>query len=292
MAITAKMVKDLRDTTGVGMMDAKKALIETNGDFEDATDWLRQKGLAKAQKKSGRIAAEGLIGIKYSNNSALLIEANCETDFVARNEEFQNMINNILDHSEGKNTLNDILNTNIEGRNVDQILIDKVSSIGENISIRRMKKISGNNIDIVLLNNGGIRSIISKGDISEKTAFELMPFENSIVVLELNGKSINKMIDYLRIVKLQHPIRGLQIKLNDDYSLNDANINGQKIKPNKKYYVATTDYLLDGGDKMYFLSETTKTIDINYKMRDVLIDYFKKNDTIKLATDNRFIRIK
>ena len=156
----------------------------------------------------------------------------------------------------------------------------------------RFKEISGNNIDIVLLNNGGIRSIISKGDISEKTAFELMPFENSIVVLELSGKSINKMIDYLRIVKLQHPIRGLQIKLNDDYSLNDANINGQKIKPNKKYYVATTDYLLDGGDKMYFLAETTKTIDINYKMRDVLIDYFKKNDTIKLATDNRFIRTK
>ena len=79
----------------------------------------------------------------------------------------------------------------------------------------RFKEISGKNIDIVLLNNGGIRSIISKGDISEKTAFELMPFENSIVVLELSGKSINKMIDYLRLVKLQHPIRGLQIKLNN-----------------------------------------------------------------------------
>ena len=159
------------------------------------------------------------------------------------------------------------------------------------MSNERFKAISGNNIDIVLLNNGGIRSIISKGDISEKTAFELMPFENRIVVLELNGKSINKMIDYLRLVKLQHPIRGLQIKLNNDYSLNDVNIDGEKININKKYYVATTDYLLDGGDKMYFLGETTKTIDINYKMRDLLIDYFKKNDTIKLATDNRFIRI-
>tara|TARA_Y100000766_G_scaffold92422_1_gene78784 strand:- start:647 stop:1399 length:753 start_codon:yes stop_codon:yes gene_type:complete len=154
------------------------------------------------------------------------------------------------------------------------------------------KKISGKNIDIVLLNNGGIRSIISKGNISEKTAFELMPFENSIVVLELSGKSINKMIDYLRMVKLQHPIKGLEIKLNNDYSLNNANINGKKININKNYYVATTDYLLDGGDKMYFLGETKKTIDINYKMRDVLIDYFKKNDTIKLATDNRFIRLK
>lgn len=154
------------------------------------------------------------------------------------------------------------------------------------------KKMSGKNIDIVLLNNGGIRSIISKGNISEKTAFELMPFENSIVVLELNGLSIIKMIDYLRKVKLQHPISGLQITLNNDYTVNEVNINGVNIEKEKKYYVATTDYLLEGGDKMYFLAETTKTTDINYKMRDILIDYFKKYDTLKLKSDNRFIRIK
>ena len=153
-------------------------------------------------------------------------------------------------------------------------------------------KMSGENIDIVLLNNGGIRSIISKGNISEKTAFELMPFENSIVVLELSGLSIIKMIDYLRKVKLQHPISGLQITLNNDYSVNEVKINGVSIENEKKYYVATTDYLLEGGDKMYFLAETTKTTDINYKMRDILIDYFKKYDTLKLKSDNRFIRIK
>ena len=153
-------------------------------------------------------------------------------------------------------------------------------------------KMSGKNIDIVLLNNGGIRSIISKGNISEKTAFELMPFENSIVVLELNGLSIIKMIDYLRKVKLQHPISGLQITLNNDYSVNEVKINGVSIENEKKYYVATTDYLLEGGDKMYFLAETTKTTDINYKMRDILIDYFKKYDTLKLKSDNRFIRTK
>ena len=153
-------------------------------------------------------------------------------------------------------------------------------------------KMSGKNIDIVLLNNGGIRSIISKGNVSEKTAFELMPFEYSIVVLELRGSSIIKMIDYLRKVKLQHPISGLQITLNNDYSVNEVKINGISIENEKKYYVATTDYLLEGGDKMYFLAETTKTTDINYKMRDILIDYFKKYDTLKLKSDNRFIRIK
>ena len=153
-------------------------------------------------------------------------------------------------------------------------------------------EISGKNIDIVLLNNGGIRSIISKGMISEKTAFELMPFENSIVVLELKGLSINKMVDYLRKVKLQHPIRGIQITLNNDYSVNEVNINGNNIDKEKSYFVATTDYLLQGGDKMYFLGETIKTTDINYKMRDILIDYFKKYDTLKLKSDNRFIRIR
>ena len=153
-------------------------------------------------------------------------------------------------------------------------------------------KMSGKNIDIVLLNNGGIRSIISRGNISEKTAFELMPFENSIVVLELSGLSIIKMIDYLRKVKLQHPISGLQITLNNDYSVNEVKINGVSIENEKKYNVATTDYLLEGGDKMYFLAETTKTTYINYKMRDILIDYFKKYDTLKLKSDNRFMRIK
>ena len=153
MTITAKMVKELRDITGVGMMDAKKALTESNGDFESASDWLRQKGLAKAQKKSGRIAAEGLIGIKISNDSAILIEANCETDFVARNEEFQDMINHILDSAIGKNTLNEVLNSTINDRTVDEFLIEKVASIGEKISLRRMQILNGKYIGFYIHNS-------------------------------------------------------------------------------------------------------------------------------------------
>ncbi len=153
MTITAKMVKELRDLTGVGMMDAKKALTESNGDFEGATDWLRQKGLAKAQKKSGRIAAEGLVGIKLSGDSAILIEANCETDFVARNKEFQDMINSILDNSIGKNTLNDILKSTINDKTVDEFLIEKVASIGEKISLRRMQIIHGKYIGFYIHNS-------------------------------------------------------------------------------------------------------------------------------------------
>ena len=153
MTITAKMVKELRDITGVGMMDAKKALTESNGDFESASDWLRQKGLAKAQKKSGRIAAEGLIGIKLLSDSATLIEANCETDFVARNKEFQDMIIHILDNAAGKTTLNEILSSTINDRTVDEFLIEKVASIGEKISLRRMQILDGKYIGFYIHNS-------------------------------------------------------------------------------------------------------------------------------------------
>ena len=148
---------------------------------------------------------------------------------------------------------------------------------------------TGNSIDVVLLNNGGIRSIISQGPVSEKTAFELMPFENSIVIVKLDGNSIKKMVDYLVKVRLPHPIKGLEIILNKDYSVESVLLNNNPIEENKNYFVATTDYLLDGGDKMYFLAESKETTIIDYKMRDVLIDYFIKTDTLKLKTDNRFI---
>ena len=95
MAITASMVKELRDTTGAGMMDAKKALTETNGDMEAAVDWLRTKGLAKAAKKSGRTAAEGLVAVKVDGGRGVAVEVNSETDFVGKNADFQKMVSGI-----------------------------------------------------------------------------------------------------------------------------------------------------------------------------------------------------
>src|SRR6188472_3375608 len=95
MAVTAQQVKELRDATGVGMMDCKKALAETNGDMEAAIDWLRTRGLAKAAKKAGRIAAEGLVGISVDGTKGAIVEVNSETDFVARNEQFQAIVGNV-----------------------------------------------------------------------------------------------------------------------------------------------------------------------------------------------------
>ena len=95
MTVTAQQVKELRDATGVGMMDCKKALAETNGDMEAAVDWLRTRGLAKAAKKAGRVAAEGLVGISNEGTKAAIVEVNSETDFVARNDQFQSIVGNV-----------------------------------------------------------------------------------------------------------------------------------------------------------------------------------------------------
>ena len=144
-AITAALVKDLRDKTGAGMMDCKKALIETDGEIEPAIDWLRKKGLAAAAKKSGRVAAEGLVGVASATNKAAIVEVNAETDFVARNETFQEFVAKVAeivleigDDLEAVNTA-PFPDT---GRTVAEELTHLVATIGENMTIRRAKVLS------------------------------------------------------------------------------------------------------------------------------------------------------
>tara|TARA_B100001094_G_C18075135_1_gene742213 strand:+ start:407 stop:1156 length:750 start_codon:yes stop_codon:yes gene_type:complete len=151
-------------------------------------------------------------------------------------------------------------------------------------------KISQENIDIVLLNMGGIRSIVSKGEISKKTAYKLMPFENQILLLKLKGDLIMEMVEYLIREKKSHPIYGLQIQLDENYNLKKLNVNGNELDLNSFYNVATTDYLLKGGDNMDFFAKNSKTFDLKVKMRDVLIKYFQNIDTLILKTDKRFFK--
>lgn len=142
MSLTAAMVKELREKSGAGMMDCKKALSENNGQMEDAIDWLRKKGLASVSKKSGRVAAEGLVGINVKNNSGVIIEINSETDFVSRNEIFQNFVKNCGELALSKKS-------NIEElkklpypdseRTVDEELANNIATIGENMNIRRLE---------------------------------------------------------------------------------------------------------------------------------------------------------
>ena len=140
MAVTAQQVKELRDVTGVGMMDCKKALAETNGDMEAAIDWLRTRGLAKAAKKAGRVAAEGLVGVVIEGKKGAIVEVNSETDFVARNDQFQGIVGTIgklaLDAGGDAQVLSEMPYPG-SGRSVSAELTDAIAKIGENMNLRR-----------------------------------------------------------------------------------------------------------------------------------------------------------
>ncbi|MFD1063646.1 5'-nucleotidase C-terminal domain-containing protein [Winogradskyella litorisediminis] len=154
------------------------------------------------------------------------------------------------------------------------------------------EKRTGKSIDMVLLNHGGIRSIISKGNVTSRTAYQVMPFDNAVVVSAMKGNQVNDLIDYLASGKRAHPISKLKLILNADYSISEAKIKGEPIDINKTYYVATNDYLYNGGDRMSFLKSKDTVYNLDYKIRNVLIDYFKKIDTLKPVIDDRFTQIK
>ena len=146
MAITASQVKALRDSTGAGMMDAKKALTETGGDMDAAVDWLRTKGLAKAAKKSGRTAAEGLVAVVVDGGKGVAVEVNSETDFVAKNADFQNTVGAIARAALGVDDLDALKAAEIDGKSVDDVITGMIATIGENMSLRRMTALEGEKV--------------------------------------------------------------------------------------------------------------------------------------------------
>ena len=147
MAITAQMVKELRESTGAGMMDVKKALTETDGDMDAAVDWLRTKGLAKAAKKSGRVAAEGLVGVAVSAGKGVAIELNSETDFVAKNADFQNLVREITKVAlETADSVEVLRASHLNGKTVDEVLNESIARIGENMNLRRLHVLEGETV--------------------------------------------------------------------------------------------------------------------------------------------------
>ncbi len=171
MQITASLVKELRDKTGAGMMDCKKALTECEGDIAKATDWLREKGISKAAKKSGRIAAEGLSRVKTNGNKAVLVEVNSETDFVAKNEKFVALLDGITEallNSDAK-TLDDANALALNGSTVAAEIVNATATIGEKISLRRFVLVEKNDDETFgqYMHNGGSISalaVIKGGD--------------------------------------------------------------------------------------------------------------------------------
>ncbi len=146
MTVTAQMVKELRDSTGAGMMDAKKALVEVNGDMEAAVDWLRTKGLAKAAKKADRVAAEGLVGVGVSGGRGVAVEVNSETDFVARNADFQRLVHDVTKVGLRSADLAALAAADLNGQSVDTVVQEAVATIGEKLTLRRMASIEGQHV--------------------------------------------------------------------------------------------------------------------------------------------------
>ena len=137
--ISASLVKELRESTGAGMLDCKKALEATNGDIDAAVDWLREKGISKAAKKADRIAAEGVAAIVTEGNVAAIVEVNSETDFVAKNSEFTDMVNEIASViiKNDANTVEEVLKLESSVGTIEDLIIAKTSKIGEKLSLRR-----------------------------------------------------------------------------------------------------------------------------------------------------------
>lgn len=147
MAITAQMVKELRESTGAGMMDAKKALTETEGDMEAAVDWLRTKGLAKAAKKADRVAAEGLIGVAVDSGRGVAVELNSETDFVAKNADFQQLVAEITKVAlQVGDSVEVVKAADLNGKTVEQVLNEAIARIGENMTLRRLHVLEGDTV--------------------------------------------------------------------------------------------------------------------------------------------------
>jgi 2',3'-cyclic-nucleotide 2'-phosphodiesterase (5'-nucleotidase family) len=197
---------------------------------------------------------------------------------------YRNRINAILDstlaYAPNKITKSDGIYNTSAGNLLADIVLSEANPI--------YKLRTGRDIDFVLLNHGGIRSILSAGPVSARHAFEVMPFENAIVVAELNGLDVIEMISFLVNSGRAHPISGLQIVLDKYKKLKFAKVNGIHIDINRKYYVATSDYLVSGGDQMGFFKNNTNIIDTDYLIRNAMIDYFKKVDTLAPVVDERF----
>lgn len=177
MAVTAALVKELRERTGAGMMDCKKALVETDGNIDKAIEVLREKGLSKAAKKSGRIAAEGLVRIAYNddNSESAIVEINSETDFVAKNDEFITFVEDIANMAllHGEKDMDEFMSVDFNGKPISGVLTDKIAKIGENMNIRRYKKLATDGVVYTGYIHGGGRIGVIVGIKTDASADEI-----------------------------------------------------------------------------------------------------------------------
>ena len=221
MAVTAQMVKELREMTGAGMMDCKKALVEVDGNIEAAVDYLKEKGLAKAAKKAGRVAAEGLVKIAFSDDhkTAAIVEVNSETDFVSKNEEFVNFVEDLakLALTAESNDIEAFKAMAYEGATVADALTAKIAKIGENMSIRRIEKASGDVLASYVHGGGRIGVIVVGSGEATDSAKEALT-NIAMQVAAMNPQYVSRdEISAEELAKIREIT--LESALNDPFSL-------------------------------------------------------------------------
>ncbi|MEC8100361.1 MAG: translation elongation factor Ts [Pseudomonadota bacterium] len=247
--ISAENIKLLREKTGAGMMDCKKALVENDGDISKATSWLRKKGIAKAEKKSSRIAAQGLVGLRTSDNFSLLVEINSETDFVSKNTDFQDFVDNVLNIGISKKySMDSLLDAQYSNNETVAVALQNlVAKIGENIVIRRLSYLDADSKDIVF---GSYVHNKIKDDIGRMACVvKMLSSDNSNKgVIDL----ANKIAMHITALK---PLAIDENALDDKYIEKEREIYSSQLKASGKP-ANIIDKIVDGKVRKY-LSEVT-----------------------------------
>ncbi len=286
MAITAAMVKELREMTGAGMMDCKKALNETNGNMDEAVEFLRKNGQAKAEKKAGRIAAEGLCKVLVEGSTAAVVEVNSETDFVAKNEEFQSFVTAVAQQAltTAASDIDAFLAESWKAdssKTVKEALVEKIAVIGENLSIRRFEKVTAENGCVVSYTHGGGRiGVIVQAD----TAVVNDAVQEALTNLAMQIAALNPK--YVSTEEVSEEYKAHEKEIITEQIKNDPKMAG---KPDKVIEGAVNGRLAKELKEVCLLEQVyVKAEDGKQTVKQYLDTVSKANDTA--ITVKRFVR--
>lgn len=217
--------------------------------------------------------------IDYSRIDIIGLEDSTLTDIInVYKDSIDLKLDNVIGFSKGLYTKDDYSNTNFNS-SLGNLIADIIYKQADSVFYKSF----GNNIDFVLQNHGGIRSSLLEGEIKLTDAYKILPFENEIVVLEISKEVFDEMVLFLSNEKFPHPISGFSI-------MNDKALIDKEKSLNDKFFLATNDYLLSGGDNMFFLERNSRVFNLGYSLRDAFIDYTINEEDLESKVDNRFIR--
>ncbi|MDH3321378.1 MAG: 5'-nucleotidase C-terminal domain-containing protein [Flavobacteriaceae bacterium] len=232
--------------------------------------------------KENNMAVKKIKGQQIEVNETSVADSSFTQIIAPYKSELQNKINKILCYNPQTLSREEAALESSLGNFYADVCFQKADSI--------FKNKTGQSIDFSLFNYGGIRTAIPKGHIKVKNIFELMPFENKLVITELTGAQTQKLFNYLEERQEAHPVSNVQLEMKAD-KLHKILINGQAFDPSKNYFVLTHDYLQHGGDHMDFFKDPVNLFSTEYKVRDALIDYLSTVDTLRFKLDGRFIKV-